>query len=154
MELATYEVTKGVMMTIKGRDEFIDFQNKIGRQFNHFKRMIQLNECTLEELEQMVINRYGAIANPYSNMSFSESLDHFANKSDSDEQINDDQVIVDIFNDFFGQLRLYQENNEASEDAVKNIDAIEEKPVAKKTTVKKPVAKKTTKRKPKKDNYE
>ncbi len=82
MELASYESTKGLLLYPTDIDSLIKLQQSTRSNFNQFKKMIQNNECSIDELEQMVINRYGPIPNADSNMTFEETIEHYANKQD------------------------------------------------------------------------
>jgi hypothetical protein len=92
MNLAAYESSEGMITVPQTIDDAIKFQQTIKHQFNVFKRMIQCNECTLEELEQMVLRRHGPIPNPYSNMTIDETLEEISKEEEvekEEEQIPD-----------------------------------------------------------------
>ena len=75
MSLAAYESSQGMIALPQDVDTATEFHNDVKQQFNVFKRMIQHNECNLEELEQMVLRRHGPIPNPYARMTMSETLE-------------------------------------------------------------------------------
>lgn len=74
-QLATYETTSGLAFVPADIDEAINIQRCIAKKFNFFKRMIQNGECTLEELQQLVITRNGPVPNKNHNLSLEESLE-------------------------------------------------------------------------------
>jgi hypothetical protein len=84
MDLASYESTKGMLIYPTDIDSLIKLQQSTRSNFNQFKKMIRNNECSIEELEQMVISRHGPIPNSSSNMTFQETIESYANKSHSD----------------------------------------------------------------------
>ena len=93
-QLATYEATQGLAFVPSDMDDALSIQKTIAKQFNFFKRMIQNGECTLEELQQLVVTRNGPIANKYHNSSFDESLEMMS----QDPEKNKTSVVNDDFN--------------------------------------------------------
>jgi len=61
MELASYESTKGLLVHPTSIDSLIKIQEETRLRFCQFKQMVRNGECTIQELEQMVINKYGPI---------------------------------------------------------------------------------------------
>jgi len=74
-QLANYEATSGLAFVPGDIDEAVSIQKAIAQKFNFFKRMIQNGECTIEELQQLVIMRNGPIPHENKNKSFDESLE-------------------------------------------------------------------------------
>ena len=60
-QLASYEVTSGLMVVPSSQEEILELQKKIASKFNYFKRLIQLGEITIDELSKSVFARNGAI---------------------------------------------------------------------------------------------
>jgi hypothetical protein len=92
LQLASYESSQGLMVADIDKDGIKEFQEKIANNFNRFKKMIQTSECTLDDLEQMVLTRYGPVPNPYHGLSMSETLDKIADEVDEHES-SDDEVL-------------------------------------------------------------
>lgn len=100
MRLAAYESTQGMINMPKGIDDMIEFQKETQRQFNFFKRMIQNSECTLDELEQMVLTRHGPVPNPYRNQSMGDALKKMAEEPvESESNGNEPINFMDFFMD-------------------------------------------------------
>ena len=80
-QLATYETTCGLAFIPEDMDQLLEINKSIAKKFNFFKRMIQNSECTLDELQQLVIAKNGPIPNEYHNLTFDESLDKMSKKN-------------------------------------------------------------------------
>jgi hypothetical protein len=59
MDLAFYDVTKGLIVKTNDISEVIALQDKAFEKFNQFKIQIQHGEFTLEQLEDDVVSRNG-----------------------------------------------------------------------------------------------
>lgn len=91
MQLAFYETTQGMLLNINSMEEVMKLQDKVKDNFNYFKKMIQQSECTMDELEQLVVKRHGPVVNEDKNLSIDESLDKIVNSpSTSNDPIQDD----------------------------------------------------------------
>jgi hypothetical protein len=148
LELASYESSKGLLLYPTDIDSLMKLQQSTRSNFKQFKKMIQNNECSIEELEQMVINRYGPIPNADSNMTFEETIEHYANKHDVLPQKNEHDYLLmtnALFKAFNNALIAEYEDleNESLNDSTNEII---DKPI-KKTVAKKPLAKKKTAKK-------
>lgn len=80
MSLAAYEASEGMLSMPYDMDSALEFQSAVTKNFRNFKRMIKRDECTIDEIEQMVISKHGPIINPYRNMTTSQALDAMANE--------------------------------------------------------------------------
>jgi len=58
-ELASYEVTKGMMPIPHNFEEAVELQNKSADKFNEFKKLIQKGECTFSFIKQRVLAANG-----------------------------------------------------------------------------------------------
>lgn len=58
-QLATYEVTKGMIVVPKSQEEFMSLHDKIAQKFNYFKQLVQSRECTLQYIKQNVLQKNG-----------------------------------------------------------------------------------------------
>lgn len=74
MGLASYEVSEGMMRIPSDIDDISSFQKEMMAQFKQFKQMVQRDECSINDIEQMVILRHGPVVNPYAKLTMSESL--------------------------------------------------------------------------------
>jgi septum formation inhibitor MinC len=106
MGLAAYELSQGMKILPLTQDELIDFNRRINKQFVQFKKMIQLNECTFDELEQMVLRRHGAVPNPYANMSMDEVLEEISNEEDNKEQDDIESFLDYLIDSLQGGLNV------------------------------------------------
>lgn len=61
LQLSSYDVSKGMMMVPNDMERMYDIQCEIIERFNYFKGLIQSGETTLEDLQQDVSQRNGAI---------------------------------------------------------------------------------------------
>ena len=129
MNIAAYEVSYGLMKHPDNIDAAIEFNKKTINQFKQFKMMIKNNECTLEELEQMVIRRHGAISDPYSKMSFDEALSAISMEDKDDEVIDSFEGFVRLFIDQFGNnVAVFKDepiDSVSSGDVDKEIESLE-----------------------------
>jgi len=117
MNISAYEVSAGLMYHPHDVDSAMQFNRKVIKQFQQFKLMIQNNECTLEEVEQMVIRRHGAIADPYSKMSFNEALEAISmeDKNAFNDQSDSFTSFVDMFMNQIGNAVAELENSSGQE---------------------------------------
>jgi len=144
MELASYESSKGLLLYPTDIDSLIKLQQSTRSNFNQFKKMIQNNECSIEELEQMVINRYGPIPNADSNMTFEETIEYYANKQDVlPLKMEQDYLLMTdaLFKAFNNALIAEYDTLEKRPNDVPIDEPV--KKVAEKKTTKKRVSKKT-----------
>lgn len=74
MGLASYEVSEGMMRIPSDMDDMSSFQREMMAQFKQFKQMVQRDECSISDIEQMVILRHGPVVNPYAKLTMSEAL--------------------------------------------------------------------------------
>jgi len=58
-ELATYEVTHGMIMVAEGIDILLDQRRQIANKFNYFKTLVRNNSCTLEFIKNTVLDKNG-----------------------------------------------------------------------------------------------
>lgn len=155
MNIAAYEVSAGLMKHPDNIDAAMEFSRKTINQFKQFKMMIKNNECTLDELEQMVIRRHGAISDPYSKMSFDEALSAISMEDKDNDMIDTFEGFVQLFIDQLGSnnvavLKEESVDSTSARDVDKEIDflrmqkdkdSVEDKP--KKKTVRKQKSKTT-----------
>ena len=125
MSMASYEVSKGLMVYPDNFDDFLDFQKKIKKQFVEFKKMIQNNECTIEELEQSVINLHGPIYNKYRNMSLNDSIEEYIKDYKDQEEMTDAGYLgygekLSNASDFFSILKDFLSEPYSSEKSEEN----------------------------------
>jgi len=110
--------------------------------------MIQNNECSIEELEQMVINRHGPIPNANSKMTFQETIEHYANKPDAlpPRVENDYLLMTDVLFKAFNNALVAEYNDLENESLNTPKEEIIEEPVKKAAAKKPPTKKKTVKK--------
>jgi hypothetical protein len=106
MTLASYEVSRGLMLSVENYDEYIQFQKNVKKQFNEFKRMIQCNECSIDELEQVVINRHGPVYNKYRNMDLIDSVNEYIMDNENSKNSKDDLFSINM-DDFYEFLKYF-----------------------------------------------
>lgn len=59
-QLASYDVTKGLVLICKTSEEELALRKTIVERFNYFKRGIQTGEYTLAQLKDHILSKYGA----------------------------------------------------------------------------------------------
>ncbi|MFA7219758.1 MAG: hypothetical protein WC119_04570 [Synergistaceae bacterium] len=80
MSLAAYEASEGMLSMPYDMESALKFQSSVTQNFRNFKNMIKRDECTINEIEQMVVSKHGPIINPYRNMTTSQVLEAMANE--------------------------------------------------------------------------
>ena len=148
MELASYESTQGMLIYPTDFESILKLQEKTRSNFHQFKKMIQNNECSIEELEQMVINRHGPIPNANSKMTFQETIEHYANKPDAlpPRVENDYLLMTDVLFKAFNNALVAEYNDLENESLNTPKEEIIEEPVKKAAAKKPPTKKKTVKK--------
>jgi len=74
-QLASYDVCGGMIFAPQNLEEFNDFQKRVAKRFNHFKKLIQNKETTFEDLSVSVALRNGPFYNKNKNISVDENID-------------------------------------------------------------------------------
>jgi hypothetical protein len=59
LHLATYNITKGLLLVPKNAEDVIAMHEKVANKFNEFKYLIQRGECSLEDIKHNVLSEYG-----------------------------------------------------------------------------------------------
>jgi len=101
LNLASYETSNGLMIPINDVESLIKMQKETQLRFYQFKKMIRNGECTIEELERMVIDKNGPIYSSLNKMTYMEVASHYA-KQDGDSgdkktEYKTDAVIINEF---------------------------------------------------------
>ena len=61
-DIAIYDVTGGLIPLVENKKAYRDIYLRASFRFNHFKRLIQLGECTFESIRDIVLARNGPYA--------------------------------------------------------------------------------------------
>ena len=93
MQLASYEASRGMMRMPSSMEEFVSIQEETANNFKYFKRLIQTQECNFDELEQMVISRYGALPSANKTNTLNETLKEICEKKEDEEPTTEDLII-------------------------------------------------------------
>jgi hypothetical protein len=86
MQFASYEASKGFLKIPTSMEDMVELQKQTSNNFRYFKRLIQTNECTLEDIEQMVIKRHGAVPLSNKTKTISQALSEICNKQQGDDK--------------------------------------------------------------------
>ena len=92
-ELASYEVSKGLMKVPSTVEDVVELNPKMQKQFVYFKSLIRTGECTLEELEGLVVKRHGSYYSPDRNLTFSEAMSKILEEPEPYQDIEEDDLI-------------------------------------------------------------
>ena len=84
-DLALYATSGGMMMTELNAEALMTTHKKVSEKFNQFKKLIQLGEYTLAELEAEVVANHAAIPSPESGYTI-DDLDDFVSEYDDGEE--------------------------------------------------------------------
>ena len=91
-QLAAYDFANGLLMVPETADQFIEMQKGIAKKFNYFKKSIQNNEITFEEIQRSVINKNGPF--PIKKMTSDEIVDKVMEDSKINEDIQPSSINV------------------------------------------------------------
>lgn len=58
-QLASYEVTRGLIVVPKSVEEAMELQQKTADKFNYFKTLIRKGECTIDFIKYQVLKKNG-----------------------------------------------------------------------------------------------
>jgi hypothetical protein len=103
-QLASYEVTGGLMILPSSIEEAMELQQSIFKKFNYFKRLIQIGESTLEELHESVLRKNGAIFGVEKQKRKEDDIDELVEKINEKDLIKKEQKIAQ-----FGVNKLIQQ---------------------------------------------
>lgn len=87
MQMAMYETSNGRAFVPKSPDDLIAFQTKVSNTFNYFKSLIRNGESTLDELANIVSNRWGAIRQEPD----SDNIDNIIAEIDQENALRDEK---------------------------------------------------------------
>ena len=91
-QLAAYDFANGLLMVPETADQCIEMQKGIAKKFNYFKKSIQNNEITFEEIQRSVINKNGPF--PIKKMTSDEIVDKVMEDSKINEDIQPSSINV------------------------------------------------------------
>ena len=101
-QLATYDVTNGMILAPSSMEEVTEIQRKIAKRFNHFKKLIQTKEMTYEELSGMVSLKNGPFHDEDRKLTEEQAIDKLIAESQA-PIINEDQCL-NMLSKIFGDI--------------------------------------------------
>ena len=127
MQLAAYEVSKGMLLDISTPEEMFEFQRNIKNKFNSFKMGIKCSEYTLEELEDLVINQYGPYIKNKEHKNFSDYIEDIGNSSMKEKDdhpqgqtIQPEDLMRFLFQGAFDNFPVENEMKEIKDENIKD----------------------------------
>lgn len=105
-DLAFYEVTNGLLPVALDYDNMMSLNEQATKKFNEFKKLLRMNEYTLEELERDVVNRNSPMPPKKFNLDgdLGAKIDSFEKEEEERERQKEEIEKNPLAGSFFGSL--------------------------------------------------